>query len=66
MNFVIVIIDTLRYDHIGAHGNDWISTPNLDRLAAESWVFDNAYAASFPTIPHRWDVITGRYGNRPA
>ncbi|MFO8078953.1 MAG: sulfatase [Armatimonadota bacterium] len=63
MNFVIVIIDTLRYDHIGAHGNDWIETPNLDRLAGQSWVFDNAFSASFATIPHRWDVMTGRYGN---
>ncbi len=62
MNFVIVIIDTLRYDHVGAHGNDWIRTPNLDRLAAQSVVFDNAFAASFPTIPHRTDVLTGRYG----
>lgn len=62
MNFVIVIIDTLRYDHIGAHGNDWIQTPNLDRLAAQSWVLHNAYAASYPTIPHRTDAMTGRYG----
>ncbi|MCD6360367.1 MAG: sulfatase [Armatimonadetes bacterium] len=62
MNVVIVIVDSLRYDHLGAHGNDWIRTPNLDRLAAESWVFDGAFMASFPTIPHRTDVITGQYG----
>ncbi|MHA1598116.1 MAG: sulfatase [Alphaproteobacteria bacterium] len=62
MNIIVLVIDTLRYDHIGAHGNAWIKTPNLDHLAAESWVFDRAYAASFPTIPHRTDVLTGRYG----
>jgi len=62
MNMIVIVIDTLRYDHIGAHGNDWIKTPNLDRLAGESWVFDRAFAASFPTIPHRTDVITGKYG----
>ncbi len=62
MNVVVIVIDTLRYDHIGAHGSAWIETPNLDRLAAESWVFDNAFAASFPTIPHRTDAMTGRYG----
>jgi arylsulfatase A-like enzyme len=62
MNVILIVIDTLCYDYVGANGNDWIETPNMDRLAAESWVFDNAYAASFPTIPHRTDVATGRYG----
>ena len=62
MNIVLVIIDTLRYDYIGANGNDWMHTPNLDELAAESWVFDRSYTASYPTIPHRTDVMTGRHG----
>jgi arylsulfatase A-like enzyme len=62
MNIALLIIDTLRYDYIGANGNDWMQTPNLDRLASESWCFDNAFAASFPTIPYRRDVMTGRYG----
>ena len=63
MNIILVIIDTLRYDYVGASGNEWIQTPNLDRLAAESWVFSNSYTSSYPTIPHRTDVITGSYGN---
>ena len=63
MNFVIIVIDTLRYDHIGAHGNGWIQTPNLDRLVGESWDFANSYCASFPTIPHRTDAMTGRSGS---
>jgi len=62
MNFVLLIIDTLRYDYIAANGNDWIKTPNLDRLAARSWCFDRAFCSSFPTIPHRTDVMTGIYG----
>jgi arylsulfatase A-like enzyme len=62
MNIAVLVIDTLRYDYIGAHGNDWIRTPNMDRLAAESWVFDNSYTASYPTIPHRTDAFTGRHG----
>ena len=62
MNVVLIIIDTLRYDHIGANGSGLARTPNLDRLAAESWCFDRAFAASYPTIPHRTDVMTGRYG----
>ena len=62
MNIVVIVIDTLRYDHIGANGNNWIRTPNMDRLAADSWVFERSYTASYPTIPHRTDVMTGRYG----
>ncbi len=63
MNIIVLVIDTLRYDYIGAHGNDFIQTPNLDRLAAESRVFDRCFCGSFPTIPHRTDLITGRYGS---
>ncbi len=62
MNVIVIVVDTLRYDHIGAHGNDWIHTPNLDRLASESWVFDSAWSGSYPTIPHRTDAMTGAYG----
>jgi arylsulfatase A-like enzyme len=62
VNIVVIVIDTLRYDYVGAHGNDWIRTPHMDALAAESWVFENSYAAAYPTIPHRTDAITGRHG----
>ena len=62
MNFVLICIDTLRYDHLSCHGNDWIRTPCLDAFARESMVFDNAYAGSLMTIPMRTDVIRGRSG----
>ena len=61
MNFIIIISDTLRRDHLGCYGNERISTPHIDRFAAESLLFLNAYSASFPTVPHRRDVLTGRY-----
>ncbi len=63
MNIILVIIDTLRYDFVSANGNDAIDTPNLDHLASESVAFDRAFAASYPTIPFRTDVITGRTGS---
>ncbi len=62
MNIITIVIDTLRYDHIGAYGKQEVYTPNLDRLVDRSWNFHRAFAASFPTIPHRTDVLTGRYG----
>src|SRR5206468_6755502 len=60
LNIVVVVSDTLRRDHIGAYGNDWIRTPALDRLAARSVVFDNHVIGSFPTMPARADLLTGR------
>ena len=62
MNIIVIIVDTLRYDAIGANGNPAMKTPNLDRLTAEAWAFDHSYTASYPTIPHRTDALTGRYG----
>ena len=62
MNIILLVIDTLRYDYVAFNGNDWIRTPNLDALAGRSWSFDRALANSFPTIPQRTDVITGRHG----
>lgn len=62
MNICIIVIDTLRRDYIGAYGNDWIETPNIDRLAEDSVVFDRCFTHSYPTIPHRTDVLTGEYG----
>ncbi|MBN1246488.1 MAG: sulfatase [Anaerolineae bacterium] len=62
MNIIVVVVDTLRYDYIRACGaNDWIETPNFDALAAQSLLFDWAFAASYPTIPHRTDMLTGEY-----
>lgn len=61
MNIVPIVSDTLRWDHLGASGNPWIRTPNLDRLAEQSVVFERVYTGSFPTIPHRTDMVTGKW-----
>jgi arylsulfatase A-like enzyme len=62
MNFVVIMCDTLRADHLGCYGNKWIHTPNLDRFAAGAMLFERAYCASWPTIPNRTDLFTGRFG----
>jgi arylsulfatase A-like enzyme len=59
MNIVVVIIDTLRKDHVGAYGNNWIKTPNLDALSKESLRFTQAYPESIPSIPARRGIHTG-------
>ncbi|MBN2450914.1 MAG: sulfatase [Lentisphaeria bacterium] len=60
MNTVLIVCDTWRRDHSGAYGNPWIRTPHIDALAAKSAVFENAYLASYPTLPCRRDIATGR------
>ena len=59
MNVIIVMSDTLRADHVGWYGNKWIKTPNLDKFAAESMVFDRAVPESLPTIQVRRALLTG-------
>jgi arylsulfatase A-like enzyme len=61
MNFIVIVSDTLRRDFLGCYGNEWISTPHIDRFAAGAQVFDRAYSLSFPTVPHRRDLFTGRF-----
>jgi arylsulfatase A-like enzyme len=59
MNVVVIIIDSLRKDHVGALGNRWIESPNLDRLAGKSLVFERALPESIPTINARRAIHTG-------
>ena len=59
MNVIVVIIDSLRKDHVGAYGNDLMRTPNLDALSKESLRFDRAHPEAMPTIPARRAIHTG-------
>ena len=61
MNVIVLVSDTFRYDYLGCNGNDWIGTEALDRFAERSVCFDRHYLSSFPTIPNRTDLFTGRY-----
>jgi arylsulfatase A-like enzyme len=58
-NVVLLIIDSLRKDHVRAYGNTWIETPSLDTLARESLRFTQAYPESIPTICARRAIHTG-------
>jgi arylsulfatase A-like enzyme len=61
LNIVLIVADTFRRDHLGCYGNSSIQTPHLDNLAAKAVVFDRCYAASFPTVPARTDLLTGKF-----
>lgn len=49
---------------IGAYGDDYANTPNIDRLAARGTVYENAYATTPVCAPSRFTLITGTYANR--
>ena len=61
MNVIVLMEDSFRKDHLGCYGNRWIKTPNLDKFASDSIIFDFAYAEGLPTIPVRVAMLTGRY-----
>jgi arylsulfatase A-like enzyme len=60
MNVILILCDTFRQDHVGLYGSSWAQTPCLDRLASQSVLFDQALAASYPTLPCRAELFTGR------
>ena len=68
MNVIVVVTDSLRADHLGCHplctthAGKKVQTPNLDKLASEGTLFEQAYGGSLPTIPMRTDCWTGRWG----
>jgi arylsulfatase A-like enzyme len=63
MNLVVIMLDSLRQDHVSCYGWDGcpLDTANLDALAAESVVFDNCYPEGLPTIPVRTELHTGQH-----
>ena len=63
MNVVMICLDTFRADCLAAAGrNDFIKTPNLDRLASEGVLFENAFGEGQPTIQFRRALVTGMRG----
>ena len=60
MNLILICSDTFRWDYLGCYGNEWIETPNLDTLAQESALYEQAFGEGLPTLPARRVLATGR------
>lgn len=60
-NVVYIMADQLRACSVGCYANDQVSTPYLDRLAAQGARFGRAITSSPLCAPHRSCVLTGRY-----
>ena len=58
---LLVVVDTLRADHVGVYGSPQDLTPHIDSFASESLVFRNTIAASSWTRPSVASIFTSLY-----
>jgi arylsulfatase len=58
---ILIVVDTLRADHIGAYGSDLQLTPNIDRFSGEALVFLNAVAEGSNTINSSASLLSSLY-----
>ena len=58
---ILVVVDTLRADHLGLYGYARPTSPNLDAWAKDGRVFDHAYAPSPWTLPSFASIYTGHW-----
>ena len=58
-NVLLVTIDTLRADALGAYGSQSGATPHLDELAARGVLFEQAHASAPNTLPSHASILTG-------
>jgi arylsulfatase A-like enzyme len=60
-NFLLIVTDQHRADHLGCYGNSIVKTPHLDALASEGWRAEKMYVATPICMPNRASLLTGRY-----
>ena len=60
-NIIYIMCDDMGYGDLGCYGQQLISTPNIDRMAAEGMRFTQAYAGSPVSAPSRASFMTGQH-----
>lgn len=60
-NLLFIFTDEQRFDTMATYGNTRIQTPNLNRLALQSTVFEQAYVTQTVCTPSRSSILTGLY-----
>lgn len=68
-NFILVVLDSFRQDHVSYYNEGRrvfdnvpsCRTPNIDGFAEENIVFHNVYPSGLPTIPVRYELLTGMF-----
>jgi len=60
-NIILIVIDTLRADHVGCYGYHRNTTPNIDRLALGGVLFKNTISSAPWTLPSIGSLLTSQY-----
>ncbi len=60
-NFIFILTDDHRWDHLSIMGHPFLETPNMDRLAREGVLFENAFVTTSLCSPSRASILTGQY-----
>jgi arylsulfatase A len=63
-NFVFLLVDDVGWADFGCYGAKFNETPNIDRLASQGMLFENAYAACTVCSPSRAAILSGSYPAR--
>jgi arylsulfatase A-like enzyme len=59
-NIIIIVVDTLRADHLSTYGYHRLTSPNIDQFAGQGALFEVAFSASAWTLPSHASILTGR------
>ncbi|MFF0217791.1 sulfatase-like hydrolase/transferase [Streptomyces vinaceus] len=65
-NLVVILADDLGHGDLGAYGQKLITTPRIDRLAAEGLRFTDAYSTAAVCAPSRCSLLTGLHTGHSA
>lgn len=60
-NLLLISIDTLRADYVGAYGSNRTVTPAIDALAGKSFLFESMFTTSSTTLPAHMSLMTSQY-----
>lgn len=60
-NVLLIVVDTLRRDHLSCYGHETITSPAIDALARESVVYSRAYSQAPWTTPSIGSLLSSRY-----
>ncbi|MBZ5704022.1 MAG: sulfatase [Acidobacteriia bacterium] len=60
-NVLVIVVDTLRADHLSSYHYARPTSPNIDRIAAQGVLFENAFSTSSWSFPSHVSLVTGAY-----
>jgi arylsulfatase A-like enzyme len=63
-NVLVIVVDTLRADHLSSYGYALLTSPNIDHIAKQGVLFENAFSTSSYTLPSHASLLTGLFPSK--